>query len=147
MSIATPISIVQKTLAARLRRAARNAASTLTFVPAEKLDYKPSETAHSCRELAQHIVLGNGLCLAAVGIVPVGTSEETDLEVLITSIKETTEQLAAYAEDTDENASVEFFGQPFTVPEFLMTAEWHISRHTAQIDYLQTIWGDLENHS
>ena len=151
MSIANPPATIamQGLLANRIRRATRQAAATLAFVPADKLDYKPSDTSNSCRELAQHIVEGNGYCLGAIGLIGDTNPSATEIEGLIAAISSTGEQLAGFAETASDETlagSVEFFGRSFALPEFLLTAEWHISRHTAQIDYLETTWGDLEDH-
>jgi hypothetical protein len=142
-------STLQTVISSRLRRATKHSLATLDFVPEDKLDFKPSETAKSCRELAQHIVQGNCLCLQTAGQPTNANPEEQDLAKLKDMISATGEQLVAYAESLDENAmagTVDFFGNPFPMPAFLLTAEWHMSRHAAQIDYVQTAWGDLDDH-
>ena len=67
----------------------------------------------------------------------------------LADVEASTNALAEYAENADDATlakEMPFFGGNIGVATFLQTVEWHISRHVAQIDYIQTIYGDLENH-
>ena len=144
-----PPMSTQAIIARRIRKATKHAITTLGYVPEEKLDYRPTESANSCRTLALHIVQGNCFVLKSLSIEPNGNPSVTHLETLICGIGDTGEQIAEFADGADDGAmagSVDFFGGQFPFPDLLLTAEWHISRHTGQIDYLETTWGDLENH-
>ena len=148
MPTATTIT-PQSLLANDLRKSVSRLVGTVRATPAEKLDFKPSETAHSIRELVQHILGGNGYCLNFAGIAPIGNPEATDIEALLADVEASTNALAEYAENADDATlakEMPFFGGNIGVATFLQTVEWHISRHVAQIDYIQTIYGDLENH-
>lgn len=149
MTPTTPTTHAGALLANDLRRGVGRLVATLRATPVDKLDFKPSDTAKSIREMAQHTLGGNGYCLQAVGLPEAGNPAETDLEKLIADLEATTETLAAYADKADDALlanEIQFFGQSLVVAPFLQTVEWHISRHAAQIDYVQTIYGDLEDH-
>lgn len=134
----------------RLERASNHVLATFAAVPDDRLDFSPSETARSCRSLLAHIIEGNGYVAQAMGLsVPTG-DEKADRDVLARVFQEgATVLLEAVRAMPAERigATIPFFGQDFPTPAFLMTAEWHMSRHAGQIDYLQTVWGDLEDHA
>lgn len=139
----------QTLLSNDLRTAVGRLVATVRATPEDKLDFKPSDTAKSIREMLQHCLAGNGYCLGAVSLPSTGDPTATDIERLIADIESSTQAMAEYAEQaTDETLSseIDFFGRPFAISRLLQTAEWHISRHAGQIDYVQTIYGDLEDH-
>jgi hypothetical protein len=112
------------------------------------LDYKPTGTAKSVRELAQHMIEGNNLSLQACKVDIQGDTSVSTVSDLVAELDKTGTALVEFAASCDEGALVgtlEFFGHPFTTVQMLMTAEWHLSRHGGQIDYLQTTWNDLED--
>ena len=139
----------QSLLAGDLRQALGRLNATLHATPADKLDFKPSETAKSIREIAQHALGGNGYCMGFVGLEPIGNPEQTEVEALIVDLEASVGALADYAaKASDETLAteVDFFGSKLPIAAVLQTAEWHVSRHAGQIDYIQTIYGDLEDH-
>ncbi len=143
------ITALRNAIVGQLNRAAGRATSTLAATPADKLDFKPSETSKSVRELAQHILFGNCLVLGAMGVTATENPEATDVQEISDSIASTTQKLVDIAQNSspaDYEKTHEFFGHPFPLPNLLLTADWHIARHVAQIDYVQTVYGDLEDH-
>lgn len=131
--------------------------NSFAATPDDKLDYKPSETANSPRQLIQHVIGGNGVVAQSFGITsaPSGSPAElesipiaTDRESLTTRLKETTETIITHIENLPDEAmdtTVQFVVGPISMPVFLLLDDWHITRHAGQLDYLQTIWGDMED--
>lgn len=133
----------------RLERAVRLTLATVAAVPEDKFDFKPSETANSVRELIRHLCGGNGYVSQAFGlpapVVPSGDSRE-ELVAAFSAGANAIVESAKVMPAERFNESVDFFGGQIPMAAFLLTQEWHVSRHAAQIDYLETIWGDLEDH-
>ena len=135
--------------AGKIRSALNRTLATFDATPDEKLDYKPSETAKSIRELVAHAAEGNFYVGSALGLT-IEKDGPSDREALIRRLTDTTEQVIAAIEGlTDEqvSGSIDFFGHPMPMTAFMLVDEYHISRHAGQIDYIQTIYGDLEDHS
>jgi hypothetical protein len=148
MSETNLFSVTHSALQNRLRRTVAHSVATLKATPEDKLDYKPTDTAKSVRELSQHSVLGNNYCLQAFGIEVQGDVNVTTVPELVTELEKTGNALIDFASGCDESAlvkEVNFFGGPISTVQMLMTTEWHLSRHSGQIDYLQTTWDDQED--
>jgi len=141
----------------KLRWTLNHLLSTFAATPDDKLDFKPSESAKSPRELIQHIIGGNGLVAQCFGMASAtsGSAAEHesapmphDREALIARVRETTEAIIAHIENLPDEAMdtmVQFVVGPIPMPVFLLLDEWHISRHAGQLDYIQTIYGDFED--
>jgi hypothetical protein len=139
---------VHDALVSRISRSVKHSAATLVATPPEQWDYKPTETAKSVRELAQHIVLGNNYSLQALGVEVQGNPELSESSDLIADVEKTGAALIAFVTGCDEEAlvsPVEFFGHPISTFQMLLIAEWHLSRHAGQVDFLQTAWNDMED--
>ena len=137
-----------RTLAAgQLRWSLSHILKTLAATPDDKLDFKPSESASSTRELVQHIISGNGHVGRVLGLDFSG-EPPTDRDALVARVTETTEAIIGALEAlTPEqiDSTIDFFG-PMPMKSFMLVDHWHISRHAGQIDYIQTIYGDMEDH-
>jgi len=136
-------------LAADIRRATHRILATLKATPEDKWDFKPSPTGKSIREIAQHAIEGNGYCAGPLQVPVTWNAEPSDSADILQVLETSGGALAAAAEqggDAFVQGEVEFFGQKFTGCDFLQVTEWHISRHAGQIDYVQTLYGDLEDH-
>jgi len=143
--------------AGRLRWNLNHILTSFAATPDDKLDFKPSETANSPRQLIQHVIGGNGVVAQSFGIAsaPSGSPAElesapaaTDRESLTTRLRETTETIINHIENLPDEAmdtTVQFISRPLPMTSFLLLDDWHITRHAGQLDYLQTIWGDLED--
>ena len=140
---------IRNLAAGKIRFALNHALKTFDATPDDKLDYKPSASSNSPRELICHMLVGNAMVGQVLGIEGSPAEGPTDREALVSRLKTSTEAIIAKIEDVSDAAMdtmVLFGGRPMPMPAFLLINEWHISRHAGQIDYIQTIWGDLENH-
>ena len=137
---------------------------TYAAVPEDKLLWSPSATAKSATQLVAHIGLVNE---AFAGILTGKVTGSTDVPAMFAELarKELTikarEKAIALIEDSTAGvvAAIESITDaqvagdittPFGVRplrKFIFMPEWHVASHSAQIDYLQTTWGDLESHA
>jgi len=142
--------MLRSAAAGRLRFALHRLLASFEATPDDKLDFKPSETANSIRDLVVHILSGNGYVGGSLGLELAPAEGPTDRESLVARLNESTETIAKALEslsDDQVNGTVEFFGHSMPMPTFMFVDEWHYTRHTGQLDYIQTIYGDLEDHS
>lgn len=133
---------------AKLRRALDGFVASFDATPDDKLDLKLSETANSPREMIIHVISGNAHVGSCLGITQSAEAESTDRPSLVAKLRESTETIIAKIESMPDEAfdtSVSFFGHDIPMPFFAFIDEWHLCRHAAQIDFLQTMWGDMEN--
>jgi hypothetical protein len=140
-------SAIRTLAAGQLRWSLNHAVNTFEAVPEDKLDYKPSETAKSCREQIEHLLFGNDHVGKTLGLNLNAMEGPNDRPALVARLKSSTEAIAEKIEtvsDEDMGSMVEFFA-PMPMTVFVMVDAWHIARHAGQIDYLQTTWGDLED--
>lgn len=134
--------------AGELRWALGHAVRTFEAVPEDKLDYKPSENAKSAREIALHTLSGNGHIGSVLGIAGDPAAGATDRPAIIERLKSSTEAIAVATEnlmDEQIGSMVDFFG-PMPMNIFMRVNAWHIARHAGQIDYLETVWGDMQDY-
>ena len=133
----------------------------LSFVPADKLTWSPAPTAKSALQIAAHCAGYSG------GFVPILRSGKFPsveeflgpIEAAIQSITTLVQADAVLRNGTAETVAAldavrpEWIGavidtpigpQPFSF--FIDLPARHLDNHTAQIDYLQTCWGDQEVH-
>lgn len=149
---------------ARVKAAAERLGKTFSFVPDDKLNWSPSPTARTALAIVAHACLANRMfakVLSGEPISPMPTPEEVgvssrkfeatirDRAEAVRLLEETCEGIvAALATMTAER----FATSPNSPFGALPMAVWihlpgrHMDGHAAQIDYLQTIWGDLANH-
>jgi len=137
--------------------------TTFAAVPDDKLNWKPSPTAKSAIQLAAHAANSNFSLSRMIrrDPAPVGSMEElheamakaeaaiTTREQLIETLEKSTAEVIAALSTLDDESIVAIVPSPFfTAPmSFWMNLPArHIDNHAAQIDYLQTIWGDQEWH-
>lgn len=137
---------------------------TLSFVPDDKLTWSPSPTAKTPLRIAAHTALmaGNFAQLIRHGKFPamdmaqlfaaLNAAEEaiTTREAVIELFQKNTEDvLAALDAATPEQiaSTVETpFGFSASMAMFMSAPGIHAQTHAAQIDYLQTCWGDQDPH-
>lgn len=138
----------------------------LSFVPDDKLDWSPSPTAKSALRVAAHAAVYAPVFaemirerkLPAVGDeIPAFVARMQAAEEAITDRTETDrvfrqgtqEVLAALDTLTPEDIAISLdSGMGWSMPmTFLIKLPGvHAAGHAAQIDYLQTCWGDQEVH-
>ncbi|MGO8705495.1 MAG: DinB family protein [Candidatus Brocadiia bacterium] len=149
---------------ARVRSAAERLSKTLSFVPDDKLNWSPAKTARTSLAIVAHCCLANRMFATVIRgepILPMPTPEEVGvssrkfeatvhdraeaLRLLETTCQEI---VAALATMTAER----FASSPNSPFGALPMAVWvhlpgrHMDGHATQIDYLQTVWGDLADH-
>ena len=139
---------------------------SVSFVPEDKFEWMPTDTAKSTKEIMAHCALANfGLASLIggerLGGVPEATGEffpwlfmaqkekrspedtkalyDESVQVLSTSYRQLSESRLAEVVETP-------FGMAMAVRDLLDIPGLHLSGHTAQIEYLQTCWGDQEFH-
>ena len=137
---------------------------TLAAVPDDKLKFSPSATCKSPLEIAAHCGYANaGLAGAIRGEQPAfrGTLEEMDaamkpmlasietrqqvLDLLADSISKVNSALDTVTpESMNTLVSVPFGDIPLMY--IIFAPGQHMSGHASQIDYIQTIYGDQQNH-
>ena len=137
---------------------------TFGFVSEDKLDWSPSPFARTALQIVAHCGAANGAFAAllrgdgwtlsfdpveAAAQIRAGGRDLTTRAEAVKSVEESTAAVLAaldtVSQETAETAPMTAFGPiPFS---FCMTfpAE-HMGGHARQIDYLQTIWGDVEDH-
>lgn len=136
---------------------------SLSFVPDDKLNWSPSPTAKSALQIAAHVAV----CAERFApIIRTGQWIGGDLKELQAAWQAaeaavaTREQaIELFKRNTDDvlvaldTVTPDRFGSTITTPglsapmTFIMNLpSLHASAHAAQIDYLQTCWGDLEVH-
>lgn len=148
----------------RAREATARLAKTFAFVPDDKLQWSPSKSARSALSILAHCIMGNRMfakVLRGEPLPALSTPEQRDamsrqFEATITQRAEAVRQLEASTADvvaalgtmtaerfaTSPNSPFGSFPMPF----WMNLPALHQDGHAAQIDYLQTIWGDLEHH-
>jgi hypothetical protein len=135
----------------------------LSHVPKDKLEWAPSPTAKSALQIAAHVAVtqGNFANMIRARKLPINeeiqtffertAAEEkalTDIDKIIALFRKNTDEvLSALDELKPEDAEIVLdSSQGWTMPmSFLMKLPaYHAIGHTAQIDMLQTCWGDQE---
>jgi len=138
---------------------------TLSFVPDDRLNWTPSPTAKSAIRIAAHTAIYAGTFakmirdrrlpfgdeipefVARINAAAGAVTSQTEMESVFR--KGTDEVLAALDALTPEEIDTTLdSGLGWTMPmTFLMKLPGvHAFSHAAQIDYLQTCWGDQEVH-
>ncbi len=137
---------------------------TFSFVPDDKLNWTPAPTSKSCLRLAAHIAVSGHFMAAALRgeKMPYGSFEEmfakideqeksiTTREAAVSAIEQSVVAVhAAQDSITPERlaGSIDMpGGHQMPMAAFVMLPGRHIFDHASQVDYIQTMWGDLENH-
>lgn len=134
---------------------------TFSHVPDEKLTWTPAPSSKSALRIAAHIGVSNyGMSAVLRGDhPPVSSMQElmkfmSEKELSVTSrdeavkaIESSTEHYLATLDTLTHDRLKEDIVLPFgTFPTigFIFVCGRHMESHSAQIDYLQTMWGDLD---
>ena len=134
----------------------------LSFVPADKLTWSPAPTAKSALEITTHCAgySGSFASIISAGKFPSSREEFRATVQLaiksITTLEQAETMLRKGIADTIaalDTVKPEQIGAIIDTPQgrtpfkfFLTLPALHLESHGAQIDYLQTCWGDLEVH-
>jgi uncharacterized damage-inducible protein DinB len=137
--------------------------NTLEHVPDDKLNWKPSDTANSAIRIAAHAGLSNHHFATMIRgesfpdipkeklfeqIEAQEAAVTTRAQVVAIIEEKATEAIAALKALTPEQIASEvptIFG-PMSMGFIMTLVGRHMDDHAAQIDYLQTIWGDGDMH-
>ena len=145
-------------------RATKDLLNTLSFVPDDKLPWSPSPTSRSPLWIAGHC--GGANQAFATGIrgeilaMPEGETDFSKMvwetgrgtatrEEAVRSVEESTAAvLAALDALTPEAAAgmVQTPLGPMPMAFWITIPGLHMMGHARQLDYLQTIWGDIHDH-
>lgn len=136
---------------------------TLSFVPSDKLTWSPTPTAKSALQIAAHCAgySGGFAAIIRAGRFP-WSGEEFRAQVqsaieAITTLEQAEEVLRKGIADSVaalDTVKPEQIGSTIEAPAlgktpflfFMTLPAYHLDGHAAQIDYLQTCWGDQEVH-
>lgn len=137
---------------------------TLSHVPTDKLTWKPSPTSKSSLEVAAHIGVANmGLAkmIENRGAIPMSIdelfaaikSEEaklTSLDSVLSLLDSSAEYMSKVLKEIPaselESGSIDTPFGTRPLKRFIFVPESHTNGHVSQLDYLQTVWGDLVPH-
>lgn len=137
--------------------------NTFAFVPDDKLTWSPSPTAKSALRVAAHVGITNQAFAGILrGEKMPGTSFEeliermnaaeqgvTSREQAVQMIEESTAAVLAALDSMTPEAVGSMVETPVVnapMTFFMSLPGMHAGNHAAQVDYLQTIWGDLAMH-
>ena len=158
---------LKKTVAdcqANAKAAAERLLKTFSFVPDAKLNWTPSKTARSSLAIVAHCCMTNQLFAKIFrdeAVSPMPTLEEIrgvsqKFEATIHDRAEAVRQLEASCEEVvaalGTMTADRFATSPVSRGGAMPMTVWmnlpsmHMGSHTSQIDYLQTIWGDVADH-
>lgn len=157
-----------ETISAQAKQAAdrgyQRLLATFAAVPDEKLAYRPADSCKSAIEIVAHVGFANQSIADALAgrAVPSYKSLEAMAEAtkpMLATIKTRQQALDLLANSIiSVHASLdavtpEKLNQEVEMPfgkipmHFVVLAPgMHMSSHAAQIDYIQTMWGDQQNH-
>lgn len=139
-------------IAAQTRWSGENIAYNLEFVPDEKLCWKPSPTANSALEIVNHTVGALKGMQEALGTgtwEPPRFTPATDRRTAQALIREASRDYAEALRGlagTDFNRTVQLPWGAFPLRECIHFPVFDLFHHRGQICYLQTIWGDTQDH-
>lgn len=140
-----------------------NFAKTLEFIPDDKLTFSPSPTAKCPLQIAGHVVITNfGFSNMLKGepskytsvseLLESLASEEnkfTTRESITSGLNASKSALQSTLDELTEdglNSYVQSARGSVLLRDLLLRIAPHIQMHRAQIDYIQTIWGDRDPH-
>lgn len=155
---ASPTGMAGKILEARKATQLAIARFNDTFgsTPDDKVDHRPSETCRTALKIAAHVAVANEHFASVLRGEPQEHSDFPSIvaaqlakEAILNSREEVERRLSASndaildALDKVDPSVVEANPQ---LGFYVSAPAYHIANHAAQIDYLQTTWGDHENH-
>lgn len=152
LTAATQIEISKHLAKMGLDRLVRS----LEFVPAERREWSPSETSKTPLRIASHVGFSNERFAAVLrgDPMPYRTARETAneiyaIEVSLTQWDDVMEHLAKTSRDVldaFDHVDPARLVVDAKVAFVLNLVGRHADGHASQIDYLQTVWGDTEDH-
>ena len=138
--------------------------NTFSFVPDDKRFYSPAKGARSAQQLVVHCGMVNGFFAKIIRNEELESPPDRDAfrDVLMaeeSKIVDQTEAIELVRSSTDEAIAAiravtpeSFASSPNSPFGPMPMAFWislpgiHMKAHASQLDYLQTIWGDYQDH-
>jgi uncharacterized damage-inducible protein DinB len=145
----------QQTSSEQILKATEYLCKYAQHVPPDKVDWKPDAATKSVREILEHTIEVNHFFKSLISGAPSGTAANTPektekYEKIIEGVRSSGEELAGgirNLKDTQLGESRQAAqGNSWEVTRAIATAGTHIAYHWGQIGYLQTTWGDAEDH-
>ncbi|MBI1729266.1 DinB family protein [Candidatus Acetothermia bacterium] len=144
----------QQTSSEQILKATEYLCNYAQHVPADKVDWKPDSSTKSVREILEHTIEVNQFFKSLIsgaapekGATPLKSEK---YEKIITGVRSSGEELAGVIRNLKDTQLRESRqapqGKSWEVTRAIGTAGTHIAYHWGQIGYLQTIWGDAEDH-
>lgn len=135
----------------------------LTFVPDDKDNYKPFDTCKSTVEILAHVAVSNRIFADIIALAPRRLQpveqifgelgqEESGLKTRAQALSAFEQTHAAVMSALDHLGEDQVFAEVETsvmngpMTFFMDIPAMHYAGHTAQIEYLQTCWGDMDFH-
>lgn len=134
--------------------------NTAKHVPADKVDWKPEGKGRSAKALLEHLAASN-FALAKVlkneplpgkvtratrGSAALSTPSYAEaLKQFQTSGEAMAQTMGSVTDAALNEARTMPWGEPGTVGFVMALAGIHTSYHMGQLNYVQTLWGDLED--
>jgi len=136
----------------RLQAQAEFFVKTAEQITEDKANEKPAETAMSAREIVDHCTETNAAMGRMLGEdVPnydpsSAESFQKALSVFQTSCDRLSETLANVPDQRLDEEVETSGGQSMPVTRIMSIPAVHVGYHWGQLAYLQTLWGDTEDH-
>ena len=129
--------------------------ATLEATPDDQLNWRPAPAAKSALQIAAHCAVANRYFIDVISGRPMASSpgeaqaaaerqaqELTNRGDVLALLQETHKTLL----DLYSCSSIETALSDEKRAFYVAIPFWHTATHAGQIDYLQTCWGDLEDH-
>lgn len=158
------ISQIVTNAQSELKRRSERMLHVFSFVPSDKLNWSPSPTSKSSVRIVAHCAV---VCKFVADAITERLPEERPMtEDFFKAQAEAEQELVEHADvavafkkaiaELDEALSsitpdtidlmVERTFRPMPMRFLLTLGQEQLATHTGQIEYLQTIWGDMDNH-
>ena len=141
------------------REAAEVLIAVATATPAERLAWKPLDSGRSILEQLAECSVANRKWAAILrtGVyanLPEGTyaravHEATDLTSAVHMLRKATSELTAAIGSISPDRlgdTIETEWHPYSIARCCLHAYWNMTYHEGQINYIQTLYGDYEEH-
>lgn len=137
---------------------------TFSFVPEDKLNHKITDTCYSPLQMIGHVALSNhamaGILTGQMPELPEdpearrhlfrwGGTDVASREEAIAKLEESTVVVMTALDGVTEEQLGSVPDSPFGPMPFTFwmgLPALHMQHHAAQVDFIQTVWGDLEDH-
>ena len=152
---------MQQAESARIQAVVSLFADYATKVPADKIDWKPEPSTKSPKEILEHMAAANrGFASMIEGVdlgITMDKTERANVNIpaesmadAIEGLKSSGAKLSEAISNLEDSQLAETrdmpWGETWDMPRLIVTSSTHISYHWGQLAYLQTMWGDTDDH-